>query len=110
MGKVKPNRKTAARKKSDAPSSLTFHLYAPGMTLLHRAGLGGLAATLKAMERRHKLGRLRDDQLPKGPDLGHGYPWRIEPTSLTLDWGETTAAGEYLQKLFTFAFGIPFRH
>ncbi len=76
------------------------------MTLLHRAGLGGLAATLRAMERRHKLGRLSKDQLPGGPDLGNGYPWRIEPTSITLDWGEPTAARDYLQRLFAFAFGI----
>jgi len=106
MGKMKTTRKRSARKKTPAPSSLTLRLHAPGMTLLHRAGLGGLAATLKAMERRHKLGRLRDEQLPLGPDLGNRYPWRVEPTSITLDWGEPTAAGEYLRELFAFAFGI----
>ena len=36
--------------KPAAPDQLTMTLFAPGMTALHRAGLGGLACTLKAME------------------------------------------------------------
>ena len=91
---------------TEGRSRLELQLHASGMTLLPRAGLGGLAATLKAMERRHKLGRLRDDQLPAGPDLGTGYPWLVGPTSIVLDWGEPKAARQYLRKLFAFAFGI----
>jgi len=105
MGEVK-TKKQAGSKKNPPPSSVTLDLFAPGMTMLHRAGLGGLAATLKAMERRHRLGRLRDDELPEGPDLGDGYPWRVEPMAVTLDWGKPAAAREYLRRLFAFAFGI----
>lgn len=103
--KSKTGKSTSSSKK-DVPTRLELHLHAPGMTLLHRAGLGGLAASLKAMERRHKLGRLRDDQLPVGSDLGNSFPWLIEPSSITLDWGEPTGARDYLRKLFAFAFAI----
>ena len=41
----------AVDKTTDEPTSLTLDLFAPGMTMLHRAGLGGLACSLRAMER-----------------------------------------------------------
>ncbi len=104
--KAKMPSKPKAPSKPTAPSSLTLDLHAPGMTLLHRAGLGGLAATLRAMERARRGGRLRDHQMPEGPDLGGGYPWKVEPLSITLDWGEPAAAGDYLRRLFAFGFGI----
>ncbi len=40
-------------------ASLTMGLFAPGMTILHRAGLGGLAATLRSIERNVKSRGLR---------------------------------------------------
>ena len=40
--------------KPAAPDHLTMTLFAPGMTAIHRAGLGGLACTLQAMERQYK--------------------------------------------------------
>lgn len=101
-GVVKKKRAT----RNVGATQLELWLHASGMSPLHRAGLGGLAATLRSMERRHRRGRLRDDQLPQGPDLGGGYPWRIEPTRLTLEWDEPSDAEKYLQRLFTFAFDL----
>jgi hypothetical protein len=87
-------------------TGLTIDLGGPGMTYLHRAGLGGLACTLRKMEDEWREGRLKPEQLPGGPWPGREPPWRIEPRRVTLDFGEATAAREYLKRLFAFAFQI----
>lgn len=93
--------------KPPASAHLTMNLFAPGMSALHRAGLGGLACTLKAMERQFKNGLLllSKDKLP-APFNGDTPPWEIDEQSITLKFGKPEKAGEYLKKLFGFAFGI----
>lgn len=91
--------------KPPAPDHLMMRLFAPGMSLLHRAGLGGLTCTLKAMEREHEAGRLPKSKLP-APFSGGAPPWDIDEQSVTLRFGKPENAGEYLKKLFAFAFGI----
>ncbi len=88
-----------------APDHLTMNLFAPGMTALHRAGLGGLACTLKAVERQHEAGLLRADKLP-GPVADGVYPWDITDDAVTLKFGKPELAGDYLKKLFAFGFQI----
>jgi CRISPR-associated protein Cas8a1/Csx13 len=82
-----------------------MRLFAPGMSLLHRAGLGGLACTLKAMERRYQAGLLRAESLP-APFGDDSRPWDVDEQTVTLRFGKPENAGEYLRKLFAFAFGI----
>jgi CRISPR-associated protein Cas8a1/Csx13 len=94
-----------ARVNLSAPDHLTMHLFAPGMSALHRAGLGGLACTLKAMERLFKGGLLRKEKLP-APFDGDNPPWEIDEQSVTLRFGKPEKAGDYMKKLFAFAFGI----
>ena len=65
------------------PDHITMNLFAPGMTLLHRAGLGGLACTLKAMERQHHIGLLAKSKLP-APFAGAKPPWEIDEQTVTL--------------------------
>jgi len=91
--------------KPSAPDYLTIKLFAPGMSALHRAGLGGLACTLKAMGQQFKNGMLSKDKLP-APFGGDGPPWMIDEHSVTLRFGKPENAGEYLKNLFAFAFGI----
>lgn len=88
-----------------ADDQLTMSLFAPGMSLLHRAGLGGLACTLKVMEDLHRNGRLPKAKMP-APFHDDQPPWRIEPQSITLLFGKPEKAGDYLMKLFTFAFQV----
>ena len=88
-----------------APDHLKMHLFAPGMSLLHRAGLGGLACTLRAMERQHEAGLLTKAKLP-APFADGNAPWEIDEQWVTLRFGKPDNAGEYLKKLFAFAFGI----
>lgn len=90
--------------KPAAPDRLTMNLFAPGMTALHRAGLGGLACTLKAIERHHDLG-MPDDKLP-GEIIDGEYPWEVDEQSVALRFGKPENAGAYLKKLFAFAFQI----
>src|SRR6266851_2851226 len=84
---------------------LTMNLFAPGMSALHRAGLGGLACTLVALERQFKNGLITKDKFP-APFEGETPPWVIDEQSITLKFGKAEKAGEYLKKLFAFAFGI----
>ncbi len=97
MGKMKSE--------TNAPSHLTLRLFAPGMSLMHRAGLGGLACTLDVMWRQYTSGRLPADKLP-GPVRDGQPPWTIDEQSITLDFGRPENARDYLRKLFEFAFQI----
>ncbi len=81
----------AASKKCIAPDHLTMSLFTPGMSAIHRAGLGGLACTLKAMERQSKANRL---------------PFEITRHTVTLRFGKPEDAGNYLERLFQFAFKV----
>ena len=92
--------------KPAAPDHLTMTLFAPGMTAMHRAGLGGLACTLKAMERQYKADLLRTNKLLPGPVADDVYPWDITDDVVTLRFGKPTHARDYLKKLFAFAFSI----
>jgi len=96
----------SGRQDAVAPSSLTMTLFAPGMSPLHRAGLGGLAATLKYIERAYASGRLQHDELPGGPWPNDQPPWHVDPLTITLDFGGSASAREYLQRLFQIAFDL----
>lgn len=87
------------------PDRLTMRLFDPGMSIIHRAGLGGLACTLKALEDRHRTGLIDDDLLP-APFEGDSPPWEIDEQSITLKFGAPEAAADYLKRLFAFAFAI----
>lgn len=89
-----------------APNKLTMTLFAPGMSPMHRAGLGGLAATLKYIERAYASGQLKPEELPGGPWPNNEPPWSVEPLAITLDFGEPTNARSYLERLFRIAFGL----
>lgn len=88
------------------PDHLPMSLFAPGMTALHRAGLGGLACTLKFIERAYQQGALSDDDVPGGPWDKAAAPWEIEADQITLRFGEPELAGDYLRKLFAIGFQI----
>jgi len=87
-------------------TTLTFDLHAPGMTMIHRAGLGGLACSLKAMERDVR-GKKWKGETPGGPwKNGSGPPWKIDETKVTLDIGEPEAARAWLKSLFEYSFQV----
>lgn len=91
--------------RSSGRDHLTMRLFAPGMSLLHRAGLVGLACSLRAIERQHEKRRLGAAKLP-GPFRNDVPPWEIDEQSVTLRFGKSEKAGEFLRKLFAFAFEI----
>lgn len=87
------------------PAELVLRLHHPGMTQMHRAGLGGLAASLKALERDVK--NLTPDKIPAHPWPDDKPPWTIEPHQITLRLGGTDeTAREFLKRLFAFSFQI----
>lgn len=104
-------KKNSATKKANPivpfhPVALTMHLCGPGMSPLDRAGLGGLACSLRYIERAFANGDLDDDQVPGGPWANGLPPWDIEPSSITLRFGIAEAAGEFLKRLFALAFQV----
>ena len=74
--------------------SLTCDLFAPGMTPLHRAGLGGLVSTLRWIDR-----SLPDAERPHGN-------WTIDERSVTLTWEKNGGAKPFFDQLFSLAFQI----
>jgi CRISPR-associated protein Cas8a1/Csx13 len=98
MGKV-------TKKPPDRSDHLTMSLFAPGMSALHRAGLGGLACTLKALERQYDAGLLKANKLP-APYVDGQPPWNIDEQNVTLNFGKPEHAARYLERLFAFAFEI----
>lgn len=89
----------------NTPDRLRMELFSPGMSILHRAGLGGLACTLQAIEREYHRERLAASNVP-GSFLNDRPPWDIEEREITLHFGKPDEAADFLKKLFAFAFGI----
>ena len=77
-----------------------MNLFAPGMSALHRAGLGGLGLYAQG-DGAKKMPRT----LPS-PFDGEQPPWDIDEHSVTLRFGKPEKPEVYLKKLFAFAFGI----
>lgn len=90
------------------PSSIEFRLDAPGMTKLHRAGLGGLAATLHCAEVLKRDAEEEDEDLPEllAPLFDPEFSWKIESKSLTINFGKPENAGKFFEALSNFAFQI----
>ena len=74
--------------------SLTCDLFAPGMTPLHRAGLGGLVSTLRWIDR-----SLPDAERPHGN-------WTVDERSVTLTWEKNGDAKPFFDQLFSLAFQL----
>lgn len=74
------------------PRTLEIGLADPGLTPILRAGLGGLAASLHAIER-------NTDVLLPGD-------WVVEPRRVVLDWGEPGRAGPFFEALFRASFRL----
>jgi CRISPR-associated protein Cas8a1/Csx13 len=84
-----------------------MRLHAPGMTVLHRAGLGGLAATLKYLERAAATEELTEEEFPGAPWPLDGPPWEVGEESVTLRFGDAEdAAAVFFDRLFRATFRI----
>ncbi len=98
--------KKSKEKAKSEPLSIRLKLFAPGMSLLHRVGLGGLACTLRHIEQAYRDGTYGDEQVPGTPWSDDEPPWTVEPTQITLQLPAPNAAGEFLKRLFALAFQI----
>lgn len=79
-------------------------LFAPGMSLLHRAGLGGLACALRWIEQAAKRDIVREKDLPGAPWTNDQPPWTVTTDSITMNFGAPENASEFLRRLFGLAF------
>ena len=87
-----------------SPDHLTLKINAPGMTAMHRAGLGGLAATLARLT----ICRNNGERPCTGSEpLWHEeYDWSVSPIEVSLQFGKPEWAGDFLVWLFKYAFQI----
>jgi len=86
------------------PDKLVMDLFSPGMTAMHRAGLGGLACSLKYIERARA--NLDKTMIPGEPWEENKPPWEITDRSITLNFGKPENAAGYLKSLFKASFQI----
>jgi CRISPR-associated protein Cas8a1/Csx13 len=91
-------KKAAKRAAKPSTSFIEMDLFAPGMTAIHRAGLGGLVCTLNYIERARCGGILDQEEIP-----GH---WELDERRVRLDFESPENARVYLQKLFSIAFQL----
>ena len=91
-------------KQNNKAVSLTLNLFAPGMSPIHRAGLGGLAMTLRYIEDAFARGTIDEKDLPGEPWKMGKPPWRIEVSSIELQWNKPENAKTFLKRLFVLAF------
>jgi len=93
-------------------ASMEFGLYFPGMTTFHRAGLGGLASTLKCLvdDLRAEPIRLKRDQIPgirprqTIDSWLSSPPFEILEDRVILYTGEGEDKAEFLKRLYEYAF------
>ncbi|QDT27680.1 CRISPR-associated protein Cas8a1/Csx13 [Gimesia panareensis] len=78
--------------------TIRLELFAPGMTPLHRAGLGGLACTLHAWQRARDAGSASRLELP--------FQFKVNSDSIVLHLPESAQVGVMLRSLFEFGFQI----
>lgn len=107
MGKKPAAKKRPAVSKvnlSDSSSSLTMSLFAPGMSPVHRAGLGGLACALRWIEQAIQRGSVRGEQFLGGRTDGGELPWEVSSDSIILRFGAPENAAEFLKCLFSLVF------
>lgn len=79
-------------------------LFAPGMSPLHRAGLGGLACALRWIDQAKARNIVRSEECPGG-DINDGQvPWDVSSDCITLKFGVGENAGDFLKRLFTLVF------
>ncbi len=74
--------------------TLSIDLFQPGMSPLHRAGLGGLAATLRSIERDRPV-----DQHPPGQ-------WSLNHRRVELTWDSPQGAKPFFKRLYELSFQI----
>ncbi len=74
---------------------LKIDLFEPGMGPLHRAGLGGLAATVSWLK----------DHEGEGPLASIGEA-SFDARTVTLSWGKPEGAAAFLRKLYEASFGL----
>lgn len=107
MATTKTNKKVSKKKTFKktkdpvGPIELELNLHAPGMDSMLRAGIGGLASVLDRLE-----SKPRHVELPGAPWSGGQPPWEVTPGRIVLKFGKPENAGEYLKRLFQFAFQI----
>ncbi len=90
-------------------AELVLRLDAPGMTPIHRAGLGGLASTLASIGR---AARARPSLVSAADTPGHPWPntstppWQVDAHQITLRFGDRPNPREFLRRLFAHSFQI----
>jgi CRISPR-associated protein Cas8a1/Csx13 len=94
-----------AKPKISPPDHLEISLGDPAMDLLLRAGIGGLATTLRWIEDSLKTDVNFEDGVPESW-IQDGVPWEVTSTKIVFRFADPTAVEEVFQPIFKLAFGL----
>lgn len=94
-----------AKAKATAPNCLEVSLFNPEMDLLLRAGIGGLATTLRWIERSIQGGRYDEDEIPESW-INDGVPWEVKSDKIVFRFAEPEKVNDVFKPIFQIAFGL----
>lgn len=94
-----------AKPKVAHPDHLEVSLSDPGMDLLLRAGIGGLATTLRWIEDCIETDVNFEDEVPEDW-IQNGVPWEVTSDKVVFRFDDSGAVEEVFKPIFQLAFGL----
>lgn len=95
----------ANKAKVSPPDHLELSLSDPGMDLLLRAGIGGLATTLRWIEKSIATDVNFEDEVPE-PWINDGVPWEVTSNKIVFRFDDPTQVDDVFKPIFRLAFGL----
>ncbi|MEX1026729.1 MAG: type I-MYXAN CRISPR-associated Cas8a1/Cmx1 [Candidatus Paceibacterota bacterium] len=94
-----------AKPKIASPDHLQVSLGDPGMDLLLRAGIGGLATTLRMIERSIQSNEYDVDEIPESW-VDEGVPWDLSSDRIVFRFPDPQTVDDYFKPIFHAAFDL----
>lgn len=95
----------AKKAKVSPPDHLELSLSDPGMDLLLRAGIGGLATTLRWIEKSIATDVNFEDEVPESW-INDGVPWEVTSNKVVFRFDDPTQVDQIFKPIFQSAFGL----
>ena len=95
----------AKKAKVSPPDHLELSLSDPGMDLLLRAGIGGLATTLRWIVQSIAADVNFEDEVPESW-INDGVPWEVTSNKIVFRFDDLTQVDDVFKPIFRLAFGL----
>lgn len=94
-----------AKLETAPPEHLEVSLFDPNMDLLLRAGIGGLATTLRWIERSIQSEQYDEDDIPESW-INDGVPWELSSDKILFRFEDPEKVEDVFKPIFQTAFGL----